>query len=354
MRSSAGVARSRADDVFSALAAVACLASLALAGCESGIRCGRNQVVCDGACVTLASNAEHCGTCGHACAAGEVCDGAGSCAASCRVGLTTCDGACTDTAHDPDHCGDCDAVCTAQDGANAYCGANGCTTGCPAGFDDCNGGTDGCESELHASEANCGVCGNACGVDEECASGRCVDAIVLYATIELSDANVYSGDLVSAAGAGYPDGRSAADHLCALTKPPGASCSRVRAFVSVNADDEVRDFPANYGVPTTVPVRSTSGETIDTSFLALLDGSIGQSLLLADVYPSASSAQIHWTGTNADGSLSETACDGWTATESGGNPIFTEHGWKWDANGLWIARSPIACQNPEALLCLCY
>jgi hypothetical protein len=56
------------------------------------------------------------------------------------------------------------------------------TITCQTGYADCNGtGTDGCETDLTSSAANCGACGNACSipsgtaacVDSACAIGSC-------------------------------------------------------------------------------------------------------------------------------------------------------------------------------------
>jgi hypothetical protein len=110
--------------------------------------CLGSRILCDGRCVDPSSDADHCGACGDACAAEEMCD-AGACVPVCHG--FTCGGRCIDIMSDPENCGDCgyscgpEAVCLqghcyAQDGqaceslclgiycceAGESCGANGC------------------------------------------------------------------------------------------------------------------------------------------------------------------------------------------------------------------------------------
>ena len=62
--------------------------------------CRPGQVECSGTCVDTTSDPAHCGRCGRACAAGEVCN-EGHCASFCTGGRTNCYGACVDLAVDP-------------------------------------------------------------------------------------------------------------------------------------------------------------------------------------------------------------------------------------------------------------
>lgn len=82
-------------------------------------------------CVNLGTDEGHCGQCGAACAAGEVCL-SGSC---CPVGSTAlCGGVCVDTTTDPDNCGDCRTVCPDDTFA---CTSPICVNGfCSTGFDN--------------------------------------------------------------------------------------------------------------------------------------------------------------------------------------------------------------------------
>src|SRR4051812_15210938 len=53
------------------------------------IRCSANQIPCGGACADPRSDHDHCGACGVACAAGEVCD-LGACKVSCSMPSSAC------------------------------------------------------------------------------------------------------------------------------------------------------------------------------------------------------------------------------------------------------------------------
>ncbi|MFW5739176.1 MAG: hypothetical protein ACOC1F_02295, partial [Myxococcota bacterium] len=44
---------------------------------------------------------------------------------------------------------------------------------CDAGFGDCNGGTDGCETDLSSDDAHCGACGVSCLGGYACINGSC-------------------------------------------------------------------------------------------------------------------------------------------------------------------------------------
>ena len=52
---------------------IATLAWLGLASCSKELVCASDLVVCQGACVSLATDPAHCGACGHACGAGQNC-----------------------------------------------------------------------------------------------------------------------------------------------------------------------------------------------------------------------------------------------------------------------------------------
>lgn len=72
--------------------------------------CELGELACGDECVRAASDPEHCGGCGRACAPGESCGG-GACRASCSAPWVSCGGSCVDTQVDPDHCGGCGVRC---------------------------------------------------------------------------------------------------------------------------------------------------------------------------------------------------------------------------------------------------
>jgi hypothetical protein len=101
-------------------------------------------------CVDVATDPAHCGTCDHACAAGEICN-AGACA--CPPGQVPCGGSCVDTSADVTHCGDCNTACP----PGAACDAGGCA--CGGSLQLCSG--DCVDTDLDTN--HCGACGQSDG-----------------------------------------------------------------------------------------------------------------------------------------------------------------------------------------------
>lgn len=126
--------------------------------------CPEDERLCDGGCVDLLEDPKHCGGCDQACAAEEVC-AAGTCTApspSCDEGLARCGEACVDTRSSTAHCGGCDAACE----GGSLCQGGACA--CPAGQLACEGL---CVEE---GPENCGACGTACNASQSCVEGVCV------------------------------------------------------------------------------------------------------------------------------------------------------------------------------------
>ncbi|HEY3495066.1 MAG TPA: hypothetical protein VGK73_10290, partial [Polyangiaceae bacterium] len=96
--------------------------------CSSGmcdISCLAPTTACDGECLDVLTDVEHCGTCSRVCPgaanATPVCNG-GSCGLVCNSGHSLCSGVCTNTDTDPDNCGRCARHCP----PNKQCIAGSC------------------------------------------------------------------------------------------------------------------------------------------------------------------------------------------------------------------------------------
>jgi hypothetical protein len=124
--------------------------------------CPDGQTSCNGACVDLNSNAQHCGSCDTSCAANQSC-GNGSC--SCASGYDLCGGTTCVSLSSTQHCGSCTNQCSVQQ----VCNANQCSSSCSGGTTNCSGS---CVNTM-ADVANCGQCGNRCPVGQTCNSGSC-------------------------------------------------------------------------------------------------------------------------------------------------------------------------------------
>ena len=80
------------------------------------------------------------------------------------------------------------------------------------------------------------------------------------------------------------------------------NCSNVRALISVDANDEIRDMVANYGVPTDRELRGTNDVRFGTSW----DNITSESFLIpmSKATPFQNGGNRAWGGTIADGALS--------------------------------------------------
>ena len=163
------------------------LAHVTEAGCAAGdctvIGCQADYADCDaevanGCEVFLPTSHDHCGGCGNACAADEVCTG-GSCGPDCPAEQVDCFGSCVDTDTDAAHCGGCGNACELTHVAEPGCQGGACTVvTCAAGYGDCDAeAANGCEQDLAGDPAHCGACGNTCDLaqvaNHGCAGGSC-------------------------------------------------------------------------------------------------------------------------------------------------------------------------------------
>ncbi len=144
---------------------------------------------------------------------------------------------------------------------------------------------------------------------------------------------IYDGRAV----AGAIGGRRGADIMCVQAAWTAGLPSGVmtRALISVAADDEIRDMPNNYGVPTDRKIMGASAKIAD-SWPDLLDGSIDTSLKAAGV----TSDDFWYTGSNTSGGVTSTTCSGWTD----GNALLDgRRGRTWEVNSNWISVEDATC-----------
>ncbi|HUJ28278.1 MAG TPA: hypothetical protein VLW85_19785 [Myxococcales bacterium] len=145
--------------------------------------CAPGQTVCPQTaggflCENLSNDRNNCGTCGNTCPQGLVCTpgtggGPGHCAIECVPGLTDCSGNCIDTSSDPAHCGADPTTCAGGSvcGSGQVCVSGHCTLACPSGSVLC-GGT--CV-DPQTDDAHCGGCpGTACAGGTSCQGGQCL------------------------------------------------------------------------------------------------------------------------------------------------------------------------------------
>src|SRR5262249_4556628 len=105
---------------------------------------------------------------------------AGKCAiGACDADHDNCDGytvnGCeVDHVSDSQNCGACGHAC-AFPNARPTCVSATCKLGpCTAKYQNCDGNeANGCESQVLFDPKNCGMCGNACAIGEQCEQGIC-------------------------------------------------------------------------------------------------------------------------------------------------------------------------------------
>lgn len=150
-------------------------------------------------------------------------------------------------------------------------------------------------------------------------------------------------------------GRAGADALCQASGNRPAGYSNFRAFLSVNAGDEIRDMPGNYGVPTNLPIVGPNGTQLAANWAGLLDGNIDATLAAAAVLGAGGT---WWSGSDisADGSCLGTcgsgqACTNWTSNSPFdgariGLSDFTDPD--------WMAGGAFACDTTSSVLCIAF
>ena len=195
-----GLVGSRSGTLLALLSLIALFVVGSLAGCQSSgggkdppastsdmsvmpmscmnMKCENpDSKCCDGEpCVDTTNNPLHCGGCGKACRAREICNN-GACVcrgggreAVCPTGAACCSDGCRDAQSDTKNCGGCGLAC--REGELCYMGQ--CKCG-PSGI-SCRSGQICCGascSDLQNDAKNCGKCGKTCAAGKACKNGLC-------------------------------------------------------------------------------------------------------------------------------------------------------------------------------------
>jgi hypothetical protein len=92
----------------------------------------------------------------------------------------------------------------------------------------------------------------------------------------------------------------------------------VRAFISIDSDDEIWDLPTNYSVPQSIPINGPTGTNVAYDWYGIIVGTefLTNSMSAAGV----TSSDAYWTGTRYQGPIPLHAtgfdCAGWTSSDS--------------------------------------
>ncbi|MFN8414059.1 MAG: DUF1554 domain-containing protein [Anaerolineales bacterium] len=143
--------------------------------------------------------------------------------------------------------------------------------------------------------------------------------------------------------------RASADALCSANLPLGYT--NYHAFISYSAADSIANMPSNYGIQTTLPIRSVTSTVIATNWADLMDASIPVALNTAGVSPTFN----WWSGVQAaDGTHIDgvtTNCNGWTSNSASVGGI---EGYNNQVDFSWMNAFNAGCANVVAVLCIAY
>ncbi len=133
-------------------------------------QCGQGWQACEGQCVNLNADAQHCGGCGIACAEGTSCT-KGTCDDRCVLPWLPCGDDCVDVAVDSTHCGGCDKPCADDE----LCEAGDCVARCAG---EHGAMCQGACVDIWNDPRHCGGCGEVCEAGNLCVGGRCAEGCV--------------------------------------------------------------------------------------------------------------------------------------------------------------------------------
>lgn len=150
--------------------------------------------------------------------------------------------------------------------------------------------------------------------------------------------NIYLGNM---------GGREGVDEICNTEKPAQADGRQVRAYISVDTDDSVANMPANYDIPTDLPIVTTLDIELGVNWADLLDSSIAAPLSVA--LPNMPANTYYWTGTWANGQSGAAPCDGWTSTSGGADAGFSDA-----IDSQWMSAVGSICSFGRKILCIAF
>jgi hypothetical protein len=143
-------------------------------------------------------------------------------------------------------------------------------------------------------------------------------------------------------------GRSGADALCSASPFRPAGLVLTHAFLSTSASDQISGFTALYGVPSSLPVQSSSGVILASNFATLLGGTIPRNLQDAGVYASSAS---WWSGSDASGNVVANTCTGFTSSLVS---ALGQFGLPAEVDDSWISAGAFSCNIRNMVVCIAF
>ena len=166
------------------------------------------------------------------------------------------------------------------------------------------------------------------------------DHVTVYATPD-----IYNGNL---------GGRSGADAICLSHLDNESismfnnSCSNVRAVISIDANDEIRDMATNYNIPTNRDLRGSTGMLFGTSW----DNFTNESLLFETHMAvfGIKSNEYTWGGSTTNGALSGEHCSNFSSSSGSSTADLIQ----FDSITAIFEDTDNPCNQIRQILCICY
>ncbi|MCC7460041.1 MAG: hypothetical protein IT286_01945 [Proteobacteria bacterium] len=159
--------------------------------------------------------------------------------------------------------------------------------------------------------------------------------------------NKVAGDLLKAVGGGARNQREAADLICEQARTADMEDREIRAFISINASDQIVDMPSKFGLPTDKPFIGDLGVRIADNFAALFGSALEASLGMA--VDGFEVDEKFWTGTDENGFVDAENCNEWKS-EAGIGAV----GLSTAIDQAWIKSENEACGSVFKLICLAF
>lgn len=143
--------------------------------------------------------------------------------------------------------------------------------------------------------------------------------------------------------------RAGADALCDAGKPTlPDDYDGFRAYITIDATDDIDGMDETYGIPDNVIVESLGSDQLGVDWDDLLDGTIDTDLDTADVVIDGD----YWTGSLSDGTeAAGFTCNGWESEDVGDSGHM---GLASDTGTAWLDDTDDTCDQPHQVLCVAY
>jgi len=131
-------------------------------------------------------------------------------------------------------------------------------------------------------------------------------AIVDKYAIIMYNAGLHDGNL---------GGRTGADSICSSYASKPAGFSEYHAYISINGSDYIANMTTNLNVPTSVPVKSTTGSVIANNWSILVSGTF----LLSTLEGAGVCDNKWWSASQDNGTINSENCLNFSSNSSGQN-----------------------------------